>query len=276
MRNLWLFLVNYYAFFLFIFLETIAISLVISNNDYQRSTVLNSANTFSGNLYTMISNATGYLSLGRVNDSLVVENIRLRNELRSAFYNNTPDTLKRVDSNLMRQYTFIAAQVVNNSVVRRSNYLTLNRGLIHGIRKNMGVICDQGIVGIVRDVSTHFCTVISVLHKDTRISAKIDSTGDFGSLAWNGMNPRIATLSDIPTHVQFKKGAKIVTTSFSSIFPQGVAVGIIKDFGIKEGDNFYSIDVELSTDFSKLSYVYIIANSMSIEQSLLEQKLPQE
>lgn len=273
MRNLWLFFIKYYAFFLFLLLEAIAFSMVIRNHDYQRSTVVNSSRKVAGNFYAGLDRVTDYIALSRVNDSLIRENTRLKNMLRSAYYNLTPDTGRHADSVYLHQYRYLYAKVINNSTLRRSNYLTLDRGSLHGIRKNMGVICQNGIVGIVKDVSSHYSTVISLLHKDARISAQIKSTRDFGSLVWNGFNPQIATLTDIPSHVKLKKGDLVTTTGFSSIFPEGIPIGTIENFEIREGDNFYRIDVRLSTEFSRLSYVYVITNILAPEQNALEQNL---
>lgn len=272
MRNLWLFLINYYAFFIFLFLEIICFILIINNNNYQGSSVINSANDISGNIYTTVSNLNSYLHLREINDSLVRENSRLKNLTTFIPKDSSQSNLFIRDTNLR----FIPARVVNNSVIYRNNYLTLNKGRESGIHKNMGVICSSGIVGIVKDVSEHFCTVISLLHKDIRISAKINKSNEFGSLVWNGTNPFAATLIDIPTHIRINKGDLISTTGFSSIFPEGVPIGHVESFGLKKGEDFLSINVNLSTDFSRLSNVYIIDNALASEKLMLENNLPKK
>lgn len=271
MRNLWIFFLRYYAFFLFLLLEVIAFTLIINNNQYQRSSVLNSANQLSGSLYTTVSNAQAYLDLGKANDSLAAENAILKNLLRAEYYSNKVEKETRTDSSSFRRYTYVRAKVVNNTTNKRNNYLTLDRGRLHGIRKNMGVISKDGIVGIVKDVSDHFCTVISFLHKDSKISAKLNSSGDFGSLVWDGLDPRVANLKDIPTHVVVKENDSVMTTGFSSIFPEHIMIGRVKKVEHKSGDNFFDIEVELSTDFSTLRYVYIVSDFLSIEKNKLEE-----
>lgn len=273
MRNLWLFLVKYYALFLFLCLEFISLSLVFKHNNYQQASVINSANDISGSFYTSLNDITSYLALSRINDNLATENARLKNELAIKSYNNRLDTNWSTDTISVQQYHYIVAKVINNSTIHRNNYLTLNRGRIHGIRKDMGVVCSNGIVGIVKDVSEHYSTVISLLHKDIRISSQLASTKDFGSLVWEGISPRRATLIDIPNHVKVKTGDRVTTTSFSSIFPDGVPIGIVTNAEIKEGDSFYSIDVLLSTNFANLQYVYVIDNIMEREQKKLEETL---
>jgi rod shape-determining protein MreC len=279
MRNLWLFLIKNYAFFLFLGLEITSITLLINGNNFQRSSFINSANNVAGNWYNSVNEINDYLALSIVNDSLATENARLKNELKSTFYaskvdsGNITDTLTNNDTLTLKQYKYIIAKVINNSIIKRNNYLTLNRGSLHGIEKNMGVICSNGIVGIIKEVSPHFCTVISLLHKDIKISAQTVSTHDFGSLVWDGSSPRTAQLIDIPNHATIKKKDRVVTTSFSSIFPEGIMIGIVDNASIKTGDNFYSIDVELSTPFEHLEYVYVIDNRMANEQLQLEEDL---
>ena len=140
----------------------------------------------------------------------------------------------------------------------------------------MGVISSRGIVGIVKDVSDNFSSVISVLHKDSKISAKIKKYGDVGSVLWNGYNYRRASLIDIPTHVPITRGDTIITSGFSSVFPEGIVIGKIIDHRIESGNTFYTITIEFSEDFNKLSYVYIIKNFFKNEQNDLEKKTQNE
>ncbi len=272
MRNLWLFFLRYYAFFLFLALEAIAIVLMVNNNSYHSASYFNSANAVSADVYTKVADAKTFINLQTVNDSLSKENARLLNLLFSSPYSNS---IKRVvvgDSSSQRRYTYIEAKVVNNSVNNRNNYLTLDRGSLQGVKPKMGVICGNGIVGTVKDVNEHFCTVISFLHKDSRISARLNSTKDYGSLVWEGLNPRFAQLKDIPTHVKVKLGDSVTTTGYSQKFPENIFVGRVVKCDLKSGDNFYNIEVALSTSFSTLRYVYIVEDNFATELSNLESK----
>ncbi|SMO64288.1 rod shape-determining protein MreC [Solitalea koreensis] len=277
MRNLWLFIVRFHAFFLFIIFEAIALILLVKNNNYQKATVVNSSNQYIGNIYQTANNISSYLQLGRVNDSLSVENTTLRNQLRSVYYNDSlskktvRDTIK-ADSNLIRQYTYINAKVINNTISYQSNYITLNRGSRHGVKAGMGVICPDGIVGIVKDVSDHFCTVVSLLHKDMKISAKLLTTNEIGSIVWDGKNPRIAILKEIPNHVVIKVGEKVVTTGYS-LFPEDVMIGKVISQPLKAGESLLNVQVLLSTDFQRLQYVYIVEDKLSAEKQKLEEPL---
>lgn len=272
MKNLWFFILKYHAFFLFIVFETAAILILINNNNYQQATAVNSANNFFGSIYSSYSNLTDYFNLRSTNDSLAFENQQLRNQINADFYDNNVVSKTRTDSLLLQQYTYMNAKVVNNTTAYRNNYITLNRGSKHGVKKGMGVIANSGVVGIVKDVSEHFCTVISLLHKDTRISAQLFSTKDIGSLIWEGVDPRKATLVFIPNHVEVTVGDKVTTTGFS-LFPEGILIGIVTSSEIKSGESFIDVDVYLSTDFQNLRYVYIVENKLALEQQKLESKL---
>jgi rod shape-determining protein MreC len=201
-----------------------------------------------------------YIKLKATNKNLANENARLRSLLPDAYYesgilkNTVSDTIKH------QQYSFIVSKVINNSMTRRNNYLTLDKGSLQGIKPEMGVITSQGVVGIVKNVSTHYSTVMSMLHKDIRISARFKNNNYFGSLAWEGTDPTLAVLKDIAKHVSFKAGDTVVTTTYSAVFPENILIGTVASFDIKPGENFYNIQIKLSTNFSNLTYVYIVNN----------------
>ncbi len=269
MRNLWLFISKYNAFFLLVIFFTISLILLIRNNSYQHATVWNSSNQIVGNAYERVNEFSSYLVLGKTNDSLAAENARLRNLLKSSFYDDSIRQVTVKDSVLKQQYTYTIARVINNSVHQKNNYLTINRGNKHGIKKGMGVITSSGIVGIVLNVSENFSSIRSLLHTETKISASVD--GNIGSLVWGEENydSRFALLKDIQSHLTVKRGARVVTSEFS-LFPQGTNIGHVSDSGTRDGNSALSIQVKLDTDFAKLQYVYVIINLFSEEQLSLE------
>jgi len=269
MRNLWLFISKYNAFFLLIIFFVISLIILVKNNDYQRASVWNSSNQIAGTAYEKMNELSSYLILGKINDSLALENAKLRNQLLSSFHNDSLKQHTVKDSNFVQQYTYTVAKVINNSVHQRNNYLTINRGSKHGIRKGMGVISASGVVGIILNVSENFATIRSLLHSETRISANV--SGNIGSLVWgeDNFDPRYAMLKDIQSHLTIRKGARVSTSEFS-LFPEGTNIGYVSNVGTRNGDNALEIQVRLDTDFSKLQYVYVINNLLSAEQLGLE------
>jgi rod shape-determining protein MreC len=272
MRNLLLFIWRHYFFFVFLSLETLCIYFVVQNSYYQRASFVNSSNNLSANVLKTSKNVEDYFYLKDVNERLANENAELRSRLLESYaviYNDL-HTVK--DTSIRQKYTFTSAKVVNNSTNRRNNYLTLDKGSRQGIKKDMAVITNTGIVGQIKDISENFCTVMSMLHSKTIVSAKIKKDGSYGPLTWDGLDFEYATLSDIPTHVRFVKGDTIVTSAYSLTFPENIKIGTVESWERKSGAYFYTVKVKLLTDFKKLSHVYIVNNLLKDEQDQLEKK----
>ncbi len=242
--------------------------LLVNNNTYQREAVVSTSNEVVGEIYAAYSNVTDYLTLGITNRLLAEENARLRRADSTSFYDASFKLMKVNDSLGFQQYEYITAKVINNSISKVNNYLTLDAGSDKGIRKDMSVISSNGVVGIVKDVSKHFCTVMSVLNSKTRISTMVKKNGYFGSTIWSGNSPMLANLLDIPSHAKVSVGDTIVTTSFS-IYPKNIMVGRVAEIGTS-GESFKEIKVKLSTDFQNISYVYIVRDILKQERDTLE------
>ena len=270
MKNLWLFLVRYNAFFWFILFFVISILLVVQNNRYQRSAFLNSSSTVIGSFYGKLNSWKSYLALDETNKNLAQENANLRQQLQEYILKDSVDSVQLVDSLEIGRYKFTVAEVVNNSVHQKSNYITINKGSNEGVEKGLGVITSNGVVGIVLNVSKHFSTVQSVLHPDTRISVTLDTTSTFGSLVWGNSNdPRFAIVKDIPNHVKVKKGQKIYTSGFS-LFPKGIEIGKIEETGLESGESFLNLKIRLNPNFNSLNHVYIVKDLLEAEKNQLE------
>ncbi|MEO5572785.1 MAG: rod shape-determining protein MreC [Bacteroidia bacterium] len=270
MKNLFLFLLRNNYTIIFLLMELFCFTLIIRNNNFQNASAFNSSNKITASIMETENYLKEYINLKATNKNLIEENARLRSLLPGAYYAGS--ILKNTvnDSNTHQQYSFIVAKVINNSMMRRNNYLTLDKGSLQGIKPEMGVITSQGTAGIVKDVSEHYCTAMSLLHKDIRISAKFKNNNYFGSLAWEGTDPTIAVLKDIAKHVVFKTGDTVVTTSYSAVFPENILIGTVAGAAIKPGENFYNIQIKLSTNFSNITYVYIVDNVLKAEQRQLE------
>lgn len=274
MRSLIRYLIKNHAFVLFVLLEIVALTMVFSYNSFQKATYLNSANRLTGEVYETFHSVTGYFGLTRINNELAEENARLRSLLA-----NRPEVSFAADSLTVEQtesdsvYRFIPAQIINNSVNRPFNYLTLNKGSNHGIQPDMGIISARGIVGVVGQVSESYAMGLSVLNQRWSISAKLKKNGYYGSLLWEGMDYRVATLTEIPLHVDIAFGDTVITSGYSSIFPEGILVGTINDFSKPDGENYYRIEVKLSVDFKSVSHVEVVGNKARIEIDELDKIL---
>jgi len=270
-RALFEFIVKFHFFILFLLFEVVCFTLAINNNEPHQKKFISSANYVSGVLNEGVDAVTRYFNLAEVNNELAEENTALRNNAPGFIENPHVVIRDSVNDTVTRQqYTFIAAQVVSNSVVNQKNFLTLNKGTNEGIQQDMAVIGPRGIVGIVYAVTDHYATVMSVLNIDYKVSANIRRTNDFGSLIWEGDDYKHARLLEIPYHVNLRKGDTIVTNGFSNVYPAGIPIGVISKFSKSTEENFYDIDVELSTNFKNVEHVYIIQNILKQERDSLE------
>jgi rod shape-determining protein MreC len=202
MRNLLDFIIRNYFFFLFAILESIAITMFIQNNFFQRSNIINSTLELSGFFYQKYDNIAQYFSLKEANRKLLEENAKLRSKQLNSFLVTDNKTFYRKDTLYRQQYSYFGAKVINNSVNKKNNYLTLDKGTNQGVRKEMAVVSTTGIVGIVKDVSPNFSSVISVLHKESRISSKHKKSGQIGTVVWEEDDYRFGFMKDVPTHVK--------------------------------------------------------------------------
>ena len=192
MRNLFILLWKYNFFILFLLMEVFCSYLIVQNNNFHRASFINSTNRVAADIQLVVSEVTDYISLRTTNDALSRENAGLRTIIPDVFYIDSVLEKTVYDSVFKQQYIFMPAKVINNSTNRRNNYLTLNKGSRQGVKPEMGVIAGHGVVGIVKDVSEHFCSVISILHKDSRISTKFKKSNYIGSLVWDGYHASAA------------------------------------------------------------------------------------
>lgn len=278
MRNLWIFLSRYNAFFFFLIFFSVGIYLTLTRNDYQHSVTLNSTNEMVGSAYTRLNVLKRYLSLREVNDSLHLENAKLKTALLSFQNQDSSRTVVVKDTAANIQYTCLAAKVIKNSITLRNNYITINKGRLDGVKIGMAVMSvGSGVVGIVNDVSDHLARIQSLLHKDTRISVALKKNNVLGSLVWGDGNFDIskAYVKEVPN--QFKINVNdTVITSGAGFFPKGIPVGRVVNASVPTGDNFMSLEISLFTNFSNLQYVYVVKDSMAEEQTALENKKQSE
>ena len=270
MRKLLAFIWKYYFIFLFVLLEIIAFIIIVNSSYYQGSSILRSTGKVTGTIYTTYSNISAYLFLKKANSELANENTALHNQSRQAYLITDTSTFITGDSIWDRQYFFIMAKAISNTTSKKNNYLLLNKGKKHGIDKDMAVINQSGIVGIINEVSNNFSSVISVLHGRTGISARIKSNNQVGSLTWDGKNYRQGLLKDIPAHTEIIIGDTVVTSGYSHIFPEGIMIGTIHDFEIEPGSKVTTIEINFSVDFNNIYYVEVIKNLYHEEQDILE------
>ena len=276
MRNLLNYILRNSAWFLAILLIIFSLYLVFTHNSYQRSVYLTSANKISGNIYTLSNNVTSFFNLKSSNKILLEKNAQLertvqllKKEIVALAGDTSAIEAFTNDSIQATQFEFIPADVVNSSISKFNNYITIDKGSQDGINPDMGVISANGVVGVVQNVSKHFSVIIPVINPKFRLAAKLKNSDNFGSIAWDGRNAEEAQLREMPKHELFAVGDTVVT-GFSQIFPEGIVIGYTKEMGISPDDNFNTFNIDLSTNFHTLQHVLVINDKYYRERISLE------
>jgi rod shape-determining protein MreC len=275
MRSLLNFLLRYKTLIIFLILEAVALVMISSSHNYHQSVAYGAARNISGFVAKRIENGHSYFRLRQVNQELAAENLQLRRRIEKLETVQKPALTAVSDSASGIRYNYLSARVINNSVNKQKNFITLDRGSRHGVTTGMGVASSTGVVGVIVGVSRNYSVAMSLLNNDFKLSASIARNDYFGSLAWNGRNYRYAQLSEIPHHVAVTEGDTIVTSGYSAIFPPGLIVGTLTG-DLKKGGDFVTLKVLLSADFKKLTDVYLIGNLTRHEREALEEEVINE
>lgn len=269
MNNLLKFFLRHSSWFVFIFYVVISCVLLFQTNPYQQSVYLTSANAVSSAVYNGISSISSYFNLKDINEDLQSRNallemevVDLRNQVNN-YRMQIPDTSSIQPA--LRPYSFVVAHVISNSISQTYNYITINRGSAEGIETEMGVVDQNGVVGMVNVVGKHSARVISLLNPHMRLSCKVKNSDFFGSMVWDGKDPEYAIMQQLPKHARFVKGDTIITSGYSAVFPEGIIVGTIVSSVKELSDNFVSLKIKLSTNFTQLSTVRAIKNQNKAE-----------
>jgi rod shape-determining protein MreC len=275
-RNVFLFIRRHFNFLFFLVLQIIALSFLFRYNKFHEAAFLNVSTELTGRLNEKYNGIEYYFQLKKTNESLVSENLRLRQLLKENY--EAPDSNRRLFYDTIRvdsgktvlKYKILEAKVVNNTTALRANYLTIHRGFREGIRTNMGVTGPQGIVGSVVNVSENYAIVMSLLHPSFKVVAKLKNGSETGTIEWDGLSPIYVTLRSIPKSAKVALGDTVLTNQTSSLFPANLLVGTVVEVVPDNTSNFYTLKVRPATNFSNIEYVYVIDNLQYDEQKKLE------
>lgn len=274
MRNLLAFLANYNHWFLFIILEVISFVMLFSYNSYQGSVYFSSANAITGKVYEYNSAVTSFFNMSQRNKNLSERNLILEQQNRVltqmlATKNGDSLIISNVEKEALAGFKLIPAKVIQSTVNREDNLITIDKGHADGVYEDMGVACGTGVVGVVYMASDHYAIVLPVINTKSNISVTIRKRGYFGFLHWKGEPSDLAYVDDVPRHAKFALGDYVVTNGYSAIFPAGITVGkILHVFNSPDGLS-YRVQVRLSTDFGNLRHVCVIDNKDIKDKALL-------
>lgn len=250
---------------MFLILEVLCIILLVNNLPYQKRKLVSVGNTISGKFFKSKTNFTNYFSLKEENQLMMDHNAMLMSMLYI-------DNITSIDS-VSADYRFIPANVINNSIYHPNNFILIDKGRKDGIKKDMGVISANGIVGKVANVSDNYASVISMLHPYSVISARFTENQHLANVSWETTDYRFGTVKDIPLHLFPQKGDTLVTSGFSNIYPADIMIGTIEEMIDNNSKDFNTAKIRFSTNFSTLRHVYVIENLNQTEiDSLISNK----
>lgn len=253
----------------FILLESFCIYLIYQNNTYSSTVIFNYSNELAGKWYEKKAAVYQYFFLKEENEKLLLFNTNLLNKSYYAYSVFSQKEYLKKDTAIHQEYSFVDAQVINSTFNQQKNYITLNIGKNRGIERDMAVITSNGIVGSVKDVSEHYSTVITLLHKDFLVNGMLKD-GSCGPLSWDGKSRFFVQMNDVPLHAKIKKGDTVYTSHFSHIFPMWLPVGVVESFERKQKNPFYTVQVRIFTDFNSIQHVYVVKHIYKKELDSLE------
>jgi rod shape-determining protein MreC len=276
MKNIFIFIRRYFNFLFFVMLQILSIVFLVKYNETHHAAYAGVANEVTGRINKQYNKIQNYFHLKENNRLLLEENTRLKNLLKINFEGPDSARLTVLDSLIrdtlghQRKYLWLPAKVINNTVAEQMNYLTLHRGANQGVKKDMAVIGSQGIVGTVIDVSENYSRVMSLLHRNSKVSSMLKKSKIIGSVEWDGKDPKFITLRNIPKSTAVAKGDSVVTSSYSANFPSNLLIGTVEEISKDPVSNFFIIKVRTATNFYTLEYVNLVENVQWDEQRRLE------
>ncbi|MDP1842326.1 MAG: rod shape-determining protein MreC [Sediminibacterium sp.] len=276
MKNIFLFIRQYFNFLSFLLLQVVSIVLLSSSSKTHETFFAGAANEVTGNLNERYSTLRSYFTLQETNRLLAEENTRLRNALPNNFQAPNTSFVVQKDTTLadtlgkFRKYTYLPAKVIGNTYTLQNNYLMLERGSLQGVKKGMSVIGPAGIVGVVVETSNNISKVMSLLHRNSKVSAMLKKDNTAGSIEWDGADPSYLLLKNVTKSAKVAKGDTVLTSTYSANFPSHLVVGTVAAIIADPSSNFYTLKVKTATNFFTIQYVNVVENSRYAEQYQLE------
>jgi len=282
MRNVFLFLRRYSVFIIFLVMQIIALVMLFTDNRFHNTVFGMFSNEVSGNINNRVNRAEEFLSLSEQNKKLREQNAALLSMLPSgsllpdSVYKMVADTFKLDSLKQYRQYAYLDAKVISNSVFLQQNYIMLHRGSGQGIEPNMAVVGMDGIIGTVVHVSENMSLVMSLLNRQSKVIATLKKGSGLGEVGWDGKDPRFLVLTKIPKTVVVKKGDTVVSSPYSDKFPPGLPIGTVYKVEQDQETNTYILLVKTAVDFYNVQHAYAVKNVLQGEMDELKRKMTKE
>lgn len=281
MRNVFLFIRRYFTFLFFLVLQGCCIYFIIKYSRYHQAAFSKTALEFTGAISKRYNKVQYYFQLDKTNADLLKANERLLNAQKQNF--NQPDTLNLISPGPVsfdtvqtnRKWLYMAAKVVQQSTIQQNNFVIINRGVNQQMKTDLGVVdINNGVVGKVVETSDNYAAVMSLLHKDSKVSAMLFKSPDVvGTVSWDGKVPNIVQLSGIPKSVKVIAGDSVITSGLTGTYPSGYLIGRVQEVVPEKSSNNYLLKIKTTVNFYNVQMVYAIDNLQKKEITELEKKL---
>lgn len=258
MYNLLVLIKKYHSAIVFVVLELLCIIMIVNSLPYQSRKMVSVSNRIAGRWYRTMANWNDYMNLKTQNEILAENNAMLMNQLENVTASSDSLIINEI-------YTFMPAHVIKNTINKTNNYILIDKGAADGIEPDLGVICDNGVVGKIVNVSTHFASVMSLLNSYSVVSCRFIDNQYIANVVWDNMNYQYGVVQDIPSHLVINKGDTLVTSGYSNMFPPDVKVGVVEEYYYDENEMFSKAKLKFLTNFSTLRHVYVVKNNYKAE-----------
>ena len=278
MKNLLEFFRKNFKYFLFVVLELVCIVLIYNNMSYPHFKLAKASQVITGPVYTFRHAVVRHFYYAKENEDLAEQNISLLRENSNNFLEESDTVISVFDttsSKKKRIYDYTFAHVIHNSTYKKYNYIIIDKGQKDGITPDMAVLSSRGVVGAVSNVSENFASVIPLLHADSRLSARLPSINQIGTIVWEEGDPLHSYLVDIPQHLAVNIGDSVLTSGYSNVFPKDILIGTVSEIDNSQ-TSFLKIQVELATSFNNLNTVYVVKNLYKDELDTLKASFKNE
>lgn len=276
MKNIFLFIQRYFTFLSFLLFQVLSIVMLSNASKTHESFFSSAANEVTGGINKRYSGLRDYFNLKETNRQLAFENAQLRNALKLNFpvaetgKITVTDSLVKDTSGHFRKYTYLPAKVIGNTVTLQTNFLSLERGSDQGVKKGMAVNGPEGIVGVVVETSPNISKVMSLLHRNSKVSAMLKKDHNSGTIEWDGTDPSFLTMRNVSKGAKVTKGDTVFTSTYSANFPSNLMIGTVAGISSESSSNFYTLKIKTATNFFSIQYVYLIQNARYAEQVQIE------
>ena len=263
-------------------MQGVALYMLFGYNRFHQTIFAMFSSEISGEVNYKVNSIESYFSLAKQNESLRNQNAILLSQQRAGFF--IPDTSIQIitdsskadSTKIPSHFIYMPAKVISNSVFLQQNYIILYRGSSQGILPNMAVIGPDGVIGTVTSTSENMSTVMSLLHRQSKLIAVMKSGSGLGEISWDGKDPKFLVLTKIAKTVVIKKGDTVITSPYSDRFPPGIPIGIVAVVGQDKETNTYILKIKTATDFLSVQHAYVVKNMLQNEIEELKSKIIKE